>query len=198
MAYRGVNTTVVWAIIAANFALFIATLIFTSADQDLIRILGLQPASFGDRPWTLVTAMFMHASFWHILVNMITFYFFGSYLTGLLGAKRFLIVYFAGGILGSVFYLLINLYLPFGSPYNIAVGASGAIFALGGTLTVMRPRLRVFVFPIPAPLPLWAAVIGGFVILSVFPGVAWEAHLGGLVLGLVAGFFFRRRERFYS
>jgi membrane associated rhomboid family serine protease len=61
----------------------------------------------------------------------------------------------------------------------------------------MRPRLRVFIFPIPAPLPLWAAVIGGFLILSFFPGVAWQAHLGGLVLGLAAGYFFRKRERYF-
>jgi membrane associated rhomboid family serine protease len=59
----------------------------------------------------------------------------------------------------------------------------------------MRPKLRVFVFPIPVPLPLWAAVIGGFLIISFFPGVAWQAHLGGLVLGLIAGYFLRRRER---
>jgi membrane associated rhomboid family serine protease len=62
------------------------------------------------------------------------------------------------------------------------------------------PRLRVFVFPIPAPIPLWIAVIGGFIILSIFSpllGIAWQAHLGGLVLGLVAGYIFRRRVRYY-
>ncbi|HEY54676.1 MAG TPA: rhomboid family intramembrane serine protease [Dehalococcoidia bacterium] len=187
MAYRGSNTTVVWALIAANLVLFIATLF----EQDLIRILGLQPASFGDRPWTLLTSMFMHANVWHILFNMVTLYFFGSYLTRLLGAKRFLIVYFAGGILGSALYLLL------GSPYSTVIGASGAIFALGGALTVMRPRLRVLVFPIPAPLPLWVAVIGIFAIFSFLPSVAWQAHLGGLVFGLAAGYFFRRRERYY-
>ena len=82
-------------------------------------------------------------------------------------------------------------------PYSIAIGASGAIFALGGVLTVMRPKLRVFVFPIPVPLPLWLAVIGGFLILSFFPGIAWQAHLGGLVFGLIAGYFFRKRERLF-
>ena len=80
----------------------------------------------------------------------------------------------------------------------IAVGASGAIFALGGALAVMRPRLKVFVFPVPVPVPLWAAVIGGFFIISLLPGIAWQAHLGGLVFGLIAGYFFRRRERYLS
>jgi len=193
MAYRGSNPTVVWLLIAINLILFIATLI----EPDLISLLGLQPASFLDRPWSLVTNLFIHANIWHILFNMITLYFFGSYLSRLLGTKKFLIVYFAGGILGNILYLLLALYTPLASPYSIAVGASGAIFALGGVLTAMRPRLRVFVFPIPAPLPLWVAIIGGFIILSLFPHVAWQAHLGGLVLGLVAGYFFRRRERYF-
>jgi membrane associated rhomboid family serine protease len=55
--------------------------------------------------------------------------------------------------------------------------------------------MKVFVFPIPVPLPLWVAVIGGFIILSFLPFVAWEAHLGGLLAGLAAGFFFKKRQR---
>jgi membrane associated rhomboid family serine protease len=191
MAYRGSNPTVLWLLIAINLILFMVTLI----NQDLIPLLGLQPASFLDRPWTIVTNLFIHGSIWHILANMITLYFFGSYIYRLLGTKKFLIVYFAGGILGNILYLLLAT-----SQYAIAVGASGAIFALGGVLTAMRPRLRVFVFPVPAPLPLWIAVIGIFLILSIpaiFPHIAWQAHLGGLVLGLVAGYIFRRRERYF-
>jgi len=191
MAYRGSNPTAVWLLIAINLLLFIATVI----NQNLILLLGLQPASFLARPWTLVTNLFVHGGIWHILANMITFYFFGSYLSRLIGMKRLLIVYFGGGILGNIFYLLLA---P--SPFSIAIGASGAVFALGGALAVMMPRLRVFVFPIPAPLPLWVAVIGGFIILTIvspFLQIAWQAHLGGLILGLVAGYIFRRRIRYF-
>jgi len=188
MAYRGSNPTAVWLLIAINLLLFIATVI----NRDLILLLGLQPAIFWARPWTLVTNLFVHAGIGHILANMITLYFFGSYLSRLIGRRNLLMVYFGGGILGNIFYLLLA---P--SPFSIAVGASGAVFALGGVLAVMRPRLRVFIFPIPAPLPLWVAVIGGFLILSLFPQVAWQAHLGGLVLGLAAGYIFRRRERYF-
>ncbi len=194
MAYRGSNTTIVWVLIAVNLVLFIATTIQRAAavEPSLIYNLGLWQYNFWERPWTLVTSMFLHVGVWHILANMVTLYFFGSYLARLLGLARLLFIYFAGGILGGIIYLL----LP-PSPTTIAIGASGAVFALGGTLTMMRPRLRVFVFPIPAPLPLWAAVIGGFIIISIVPNVAWQAHLGGLVFGLVAGYFFRRRERYY-
>jgi len=191
MAYRGSNPTAVWLLIAINLLLFIATVI----NRDLILLLGLQPAIFWARPWTLVTNLFVHAGIGHILANMITLYFFGSYLSRLIGRRNLLMVYFGGGILGNIFYLLLA---P--SPFSIAVGASGAVFALGGALTVMRPRLRVFIFPIPVPLPLWVAVIGIFLILSIprlFPHIAWQAHLGGLILGLAAGYIFRRRERYF-
>jgi len=136
-----------------------------------------------------VTNLFIHGSMWHIAANMLTLYFFGRFLSMLIGDARFLIVYFLGGIIGNLFYILLA------SPYSIAIGASGAVFAIGGALAVMAPKLRVYVFPIPAPLPLWAGLIGVFVIISIFPYVAWQAHLGGLILGLLAGYFFRRRQR---
>ena len=184
--YRGASITPVWLLIAINLLLFIATLI----NQKLIFLLGLQPASFTAMPWTIVTNLFVHAGIGHIIANMITLFFFGRFVLGLIGERGFLIVYFVGGILGNVCFLL----LP-PSPLAIVVGASGAIFALGGTLAVVVPRARVLVFPIPVPIPLWVAVIGGFFIISFLPGVAWQAHLGGLVFGLVAGLFFRRRQR---
>ena len=172
-------------LIAINVVLYIATL----ASPDLIHTLGLQPAIWLERPWTLVTNLFIHGSLWHIAANMLTLYFFGRYLSMMVGDTRFLTVYFLGGIIGNFFYILLE---PSGPT---VIGASGAIFAVAGALTVMAPKLRVFVFPIPAPLPLWVAVIGVFVILSFFPNVAWQAHLGGLVLGLVAGYFLRGRQR---
>ena len=185
-SYRRTGLNPILVIIGINVILFIATLI----SRDLILLLGLQPASFLDRPWTIITSMFMHGGFGHIFANMFTLFFFGSSLFQLIGNRRFLLVYLGGGILGNIFYLFL------GHPFIPAVGASGAIFTLGGVLTMMRPKLRVFVFPIPLPIPLWAAVIGGFLILSLFPYVAWQAHLGGLIFGLVAGFLFRRKERY--
>ena len=175
-------------LIVANIILFIAT----SINTEFIRLLGFHPAIFLERPWTIVTNLFIHAPFpniGHILANMITLYFFGNYLIRLIGKRKFLIVYFLGGIIGNIFYAFIF------TPPALAIGASGAVFAIGGALTVMSPRLRVFIFPIPIPIPLWGAVIGGFLILSFFPNVAWQAHLGGLVFGLITALFFRRRER---
>ena len=184
-SHRGSNLTPIWFLIGTNLLLFVVTLIVPT----LILFLGLIPAVILDRPWTIITSIFLHGSIGHILANMITLYFFGRYLCALLGERKFLLVYFIGGILGNILYILLA------PPLSIAIGASGAVFALGGVLAVMRPRLRVFVFPIPVPLPLWAAVIGGFLIISFFPNVAWQAHLGGMAFGLTIGYFFRKRER---
>ncbi|MFC2024970.1 rhomboid family intramembrane serine protease [Chloroflexota bacterium] len=176
-------------LIVVNLIMYLATSV---RPELFINLFGFHPASFLERPWTIVTNLFIHAPFpsiGHIFANMLTLYFFGSYLTKLIGERNFLIVYFLGGILGNVFYLFLA------PPFSIAVGASGAIFAVGGALTVMRPKLTVFIFPIPAPIPLWVAVIGGFLIMSFLPFIAWQAHLGGLLVGLVAGFSFRTRER---
>lgn len=194
MIYRGSRPTAVWIIIGVNLLVYIATLI----DRNFFySLLGFQPASFLAMPWTIVTNLFVHAGLWHIFANMFTLYFFGSFLCRLLGAKRFLLLYFIGGIAGNILFFL----LP-PSPDSVAIGASGAVFVLGGVLAVLMPRLRVFVFPIPAPLPLWVAIIGGFVLLtalSPFLSIAWQAHLGGLLAGLIAGYIYRRRIRaFYS
>ena len=188
-SYQGFRLNFIWTLIILNFILFIAT----SINRELIFLLGLNPAIFTDRPWTIVTSMFVHVDFFHIFANMMTFYFFGTYLTQLIGENKFLIVYFGGGILGSIFFILLA------SPFSIAVGASGAVFALGGALAVMRPKVPVRVFPIPAPIPLWTAVLGGFIILTAVSPlfrIAWQAHLGGIIFGLILGYFFKKRERY--
>ena len=188
MRYRfssGVSLTPIWVLIAVNVIFFFATM----AIPEAIYRLGLQPSALLDRPWTIISNIFIHASFWHIFGNMITLFFFGSYLLRLVGENKFLLVYFLGGLLGNVLFLIL------GPDYAVAVGASGAVFALGGALAVMRPKLKVMIFPIPVPLDLWMAVTGGFLVLSFMPQVAWEAHLGGMATGLVAGYFLRKRER---
>lgn len=186
-SYRRSRLNLIWVLIGTNVLLFIVTL----TTPEIILFGGLMPAAVVARPWTVVTCLFLHGGIGHLLGNMITLYFFGRYLRALVGDKRFLIVYFIGGMLGSACYILLA------PPLSISIGASGAVFAVGGVLAVMRPKLKVLVFPIPVPMPLWAAVIGGFVIISFFPNVAWQSHLGGLVFGLVMGYFLRRQERFY-
>lgn len=192
MNYRrsyGFNSNnVIWGLIALNLFFFILTIIM----PELVYVFGISRATVISHPWTIVTSMFTHASFSHIFGNMFTLYFFGSFLRRLVGQKKFLFIYFIGGLAGNLFHLMLT------SPFALAVGASGAVFAIGGALAILRPKVRVFVFPIPVPMPLWAVVIGGFVLLSFLPGVAWQAHLGGLLVGLGSGYYFRRSvDRYY-
>ncbi|MFC1900587.1 rhomboid family intramembrane serine protease [Chloroflexota bacterium] len=188
----GLNLGPIGFLLAINFLLWVATSI---KPVILISLFGLSRMTFPEHWWAIVTSMFIHEpfpGFWHILANMFTLYFFGSYLNRLVGERNFLIVYFIGGIVGSVAFLLLS------NPFSIGIGASGAVFAVAGALTVLRPKLRVFIMPIPIPIPLWVAVLGGFVLLSLpmfSGGVAWQAHLGGLAFGLIMGYFYRRRQR---
>ena len=195
-SYPADGVSPILALIVANLLIYVFIFIVGKiAPQLALKIILLlalpMPAGFLSQPWSILTSMFLHIEFWHIFGNMITLYFFGTYFNRLVGEKRFLIVYFGGGIVGNIFLLL----LAGVSPYNIALGASGAVFALAGGLVVMRPKLPVIIFPIPLSMPLFVAVLGGFVILSFLPWVAWQAHLGGLIVGLIAGYISRKRER---
>jgi membrane associated rhomboid family serine protease len=198
--YSSPGFGIVGYIIITCVAVWIAVSI--PARVNLISLLGFRPDDLlrMEQPWTVVTSMFVHApfpGFSHILFNMLILYFFGNFLINLVGDKKFLLVYFLGGLAGNLAFMFLNLN-AFPSP--IVIGASGAIFAVEGALVVMRPRLPVIIFPVPVPIPLWASVVGAFVLTSLVASVAWEAHLGGLLLGLAAGYFFRKRElgRYWS
>ena len=132
-------------------------------------------------------------NFTHILFNMIGLYFLGSFLIRAVGERSFLTVFLLGGLVGNLCFVL---FAHLADLTLTGFGASGAVYALGGALVIMVPRAPVLIFPIPVPMPLWAAIII-FFFLSFLPGIAWQAHVGGLLLGLAAGLVFRRRRRVY-
>jgi membrane associated rhomboid family serine protease len=184
---RSSGISPVWVIVIVCVIVFIAE----SIDQQGIidARFALRPENLGKQWWTVFTYMFVHANYLHIFFNMVTLYFFGTFALQLVGEVAFLTTYFVGGIAGGL------LYVVFASSSNIpVVGASGAIYALGGLLMVMRPNTKVVTFPIPIPMPLWVAILVGFVLVSFIPGVAWQAHLGGIIYGAVVGLYYRRRE----
>ncbi|MEE8636555.1 MAG: rhomboid family intramembrane serine protease [Dehalococcoidia bacterium] len=186
--YGTVNLNALWFLIAVNALIFVITLV---RPAEVAGSLGLTPALLSQQPWTIISSMFVHGSFTHILFNMIGLYFLGSFLIRAVGERSFLVVFFLGGLAGNVLFILLA------DPFSTAVGASGAIYALGGALAILVPRAPVLIFPIPVPIPLWAAILI-FLLLSFLPGIAWQAHLGGLFLGLVAGLVLRRRRRVYD
>jgi membrane associated rhomboid family serine protease len=198
--YRTVNLNVLWFLIALNVVIFVITLV----RPEIIYFLGLTPALLPQQPWTIISSMFVHGGILHILFNMIALYFLGSFLIRVAGERSFLAVFFLGGLAGNILYfvlgyLVLRGFIPpfFGDPFTTGIGASGGIFALAGALAVIVPRVPVFILFIPIPIPLWIAVIILLVLSFLFSGIAWQAHLGGLLMGLVAGLIFRRRRRTY-
>ena len=174
----------IWALIAINTFMFIVT----TMRPEIGNSLAVTKPILNSNYWVILTAIFVHANLLHIVSNMLALYFFGTFCLQLIDDKWFWLVYFVGGIFGNILFLLI------GPAYSAAVGASGAIFAIGGLIAMMRPTQKVYLYFF-IPMPLWVGIGLGFALTVIIPGVAWQAHLGGLIVGLIAGFFLRQRER---
>ena len=189
--YFGISITL-WLIIA-NAAVFL----MVNAVPDLRPLLALQGYAIlhGSYLWTLITSMFTHFDVLHIMFNMLALFFIGQYVEEILGAKRFLLTYFAGGVMGGLFFILWDIIIL--GHHATAVGASGAIFGIFAALAVLRPNQRVFLFPFPVPITLPVAVVIAFFaamfIYGGFTSVANSAHLGGIVGGAICGYYFRKR-----
>jgi membrane associated rhomboid family serine protease len=193
--YRAVNLNVLWFLIALNVVIFIIELVVggypITVNNEVIRFLGLARVLLSQQPWTIISSIFVHGGFAHIIFNMISLYFLGSFFLRAAGERSFLAVFFLGGLAGNALYILLA------PPNVIGIGASGAIFAIGGALAVLVPRVPVYIFFIPIPMPLWMAILIFFLLSFLFSEIAWQAHLGGLVLGLIAGLIIKRRRRTY-
>jgi membrane associated rhomboid family serine protease len=193
--YRAVNLNVLWFLIALNVLIFIIELVVggypITVNNEVIRFLGLARVLLSQQPWTIISSIFVHGGFAHIIFNMISLYFLGSFFLRAAGERSFLAVFFLGGLAGNALYILLA------PPNVIGIGASGAIFAIGGALAVLVPRVPVYIFFIPIPMPLWMAILIFFLLSFLFSEIAWQAHLGGLLAGLIAGFVLKRRRRIY-
>jgi membrane associated rhomboid family serine protease len=148
---------------------------------------------------TLFTSMFMHGGWLHLAGNMLFLWVFGDNVEHRIGHVLYLAFYLAVGVVASLAQILAN-------PDSVipTLGASGAISGVLGAYLVMFPGNRVTVFllrilvPVPAivAIGMWAVLqfINGFGAAAVSAetgGVAYLAHIGGFVAGLVAGFVFR-------
>ncbi|MBP6997827.1 MAG: rhomboid family intramembrane serine protease [Phycicoccus sp.] len=151
-------------------------------------------------PWRFLTAAFVHGGFMHIAFNMYALWLMGQYLEPLLGRGRFIALYLISALGGSVGYLLLAAPLSgaqlaagmWGAWMTPAVGASGAVFGLFGAFLVLNRSLG------RSSAGIGVVIIANGVIGFVVPGIAWQAHLGGLVTGLacaaVLAFTGRKRD----
>jgi membrane associated rhomboid family serine protease len=151
------------------------------------------PPVFPDKePWSaILTSMFLHGGLGHVLFNMWFLWIFGNNVEEAFGHVRYLVMYVIGGIAATLVFVVAN-------PDSTIplVGASGAIAAVLGAYAVLFPAHRVlalvgwFLLPVPAALLLAIWFVGQFGLGGT--GVAWEAHVGGFVFGLLVALVFRR------
>ena len=148
----------------------------------------------------LVSSMFLHYDFLHIAGNMLFLWIFGDNVEDFFGHIAYLFFYLVCGVGAGLLHVLFNLHssIP-------AVGASGAISGVMGAYILLHPRARiltlVFIFPLPVPavifLGLWYVIqfVSGLNALGggASGGVAWWAHIGGFLLGMLLTTLARRR-----
>ena len=150
-------------------------------------LFGLQPDRLLVRWWTPMTYMFVHAGFPHLAVNMLMLFFFGSAVEERMGSRAFGAYYAVCGLGGAV----LSLAMVFSSPAGMVIGASGAILGVALAFAFYWPDAPIYVFPVPFPIKAkW--LVAFFVVanlasalLGAQNGVAYLAHLGGLLFGFV-------------
>jgi uncharacterized protein len=144
------------------------------------------------RPWTLLTHMFVHANFDHLFWNMLFLFFFGMELERRVGESKFLQIYILSGIVAAVGQMMIS--------SGSLVGASGALYGVMGCLAIIAPEIRVLLF-FMIPLSIRAAVVLfallDFLTLGAADNIAHMAHITGLLVGLAYGQMIRKQPRYY-
>jgi membrane associated rhomboid family serine protease len=171
-------------LLVVNLAVFVAVQARRPLLSDLYLVSAWPPAPFmptegvaGGEWYRLVTSVFTHDELWHIGFNMLSLWWLGGPLEAALGRARYLALYLVSGLAGSALAYLLA------SPTTATLGASGAIFGLFGATAVLMRRLNQDMRPIIALL-----VIN--LIFTFSPGfnISWQAHIGGLVAGVVIGY----------
>lgn len=179
---------------AVFLLVFLVGLARPGSERAILETCGLDALAWRGWPpvWQLATYGFLHDpdSLGHLAGNLLVLYFFGTMLEGLLGSRRFLVLYGGAQLAGAAAFLLVSW---LSGSARLAFGASGAAYGVMIAAATLRPRQTVLLLFIPITLR-WLAV--GIVTLTVFgmlkelrtpgPGVAHDVHLGGILFGFLA------------
>jgi len=214
--------SITWILIMLNGIVFIIEL---SLPENILEhasyLFGLVPAKYSDLQWGLshglpfdyylsfLTSMFLHGGWLHIIGNMWFLHLFGSRVEDQMGHIRFLVFYLLSGIAANVSNFFVNIHSTIPE-----LGASGAISGVMGAYIVMFPRARIltlipiFIYPFFIEISAFF-YIGYWFILQLFSGtfslaqhnaqggVAYWAHVGGFIAGIVLLPILRKKERSY-
>jgi len=208
------------AIVLANVIVFVLQVFLGQRTEMLINLFGfvparlVHPAAHGYTMFevtiTLVTSLFLHGGFVHLIGNMIYLWVFGGVVESALGRSRYFAFFVICGVIGSLTHTML-----FPQSAIPSIGASGSIAGVLGAFLVLRPRAKIVTLlplvvywamvEIPALifLPVWFGMqfFNGFLTIAAahgtqeVAGVAWWAHVGGFVFGAVVGAIARRGPR---
>ena len=197
-----------WILIGINVLVFIFELGLSTGElQDFINTYALVPSRLQSQPTTyaasIFTSMFMHAGWFHVLSNMWILFIFGDNVEDRMGPLPYLFFYLLGGAAAA----LLQTYVGTGTDVPV-LGASGAIAAVLGAYVFLYPSARVVtlvpiiffltIIEVPAILFIgfWfiTQLFSGLASIGAVEGVAWWAHIGGFIVGLVISPFFLRRS----
>jgi len=173
---------VTYTLIGLNLLFYVAQWVSGGA---VYQALAYYPPLTPVEPWRMVTSAFLHSptSILHILFNMYSLFIFGPIIEHAVGRARFVALYLLAAFGGSVAVLFL-------APNAVVVGASGAIFGLLGAFFVIQRRLG------GNNMQLLIVIGLNLVIGFIVPGVAWQAHLGGLIVGAgIAAIYMATRHR---
>ena len=188
VATRGGKPIVTYVLLAVTSFIGLVQLIPGIGDQITQQLLFAAPylypsiSPYPFEPWRLLTAVFVHGGFIHLALNMLALWMIGQSLEPMLGRARFAALYLISGLGGSVMVAVLD-------PTTATVGASGAIFGLMAALLIIGRHIG-------------ANVTGLLVILGVnfafgffVTGIAWQAHLGGAIVGALVALIYTRTKR---
>jgi membrane associated rhomboid family serine protease len=187
-------TPVVLNLIIINAIMFVAQMVLDSS-LDITNKLALYSYNSGlFEPYQLVTHMFLHGGFLHILFNMYALWLFGTVLERLWGPKKFLIFYLICGLAAGVAQMFMG--------NGAAIGASGAIMGLLAAFAYTFPNTEFYILPFPFPIKAkyMAAIYAAIDLFGGFSGgsgdnIAHFAHLGGLVMGFILVIIWKKTEK---
>jgi membrane associated rhomboid family serine protease len=175
----GGRPIVTYAIIGLCLVIYLLQYVTGNTRSPITTDLWYAPIQTAAQPYRMLTSLFIHESPLHVLLNMYSLFLVGPALESMLGRIRYLALFLIAGFGGSVGVLLI------GSPKIAVLGASGAIFGLFGAYFLIARRLggNATQFLVVIVLNLVIGFIPGF-------GIAWQAHVGGLITGLAIAFVY--------
>jgi len=152
------------------------------------------PLSVLKQPWSILTHMFLHEGFWHILWNMLWLYWFGQILGDLLGDRKVLPIYLLGGLAGALVYVSYAMIVHGGQAH--ALGASAAVMAIVWATAMTSPDYRIHLLFLGAIKIKYIALVKLFFdIIGTAGGTnqgGYWAHIGGAVFGIVFLFLLRK------